>query len=91
MSDKIKIFVNGDYKLISQILEVKFSELKNYEDFNTKSKTLSEKIENLSQNLDPQKKEELDDIIDLFYETEAYYFAFSYLYGLQLGKDAEKI
>ena len=85
------IFNNGDYKYISDVIEEKIQILRNNEDFNKKYTTLSDLIENLEMNLTEMQKEQFDEIIKLFYETEKYYFALSYSLGVKFGNDLNKL
>lgn len=91
MENKIDFFENGDYEFISNLLQEKMYILKKYENFNEKYIKLYDLIDELEMNLDDEQKEKFNDIIVLFYDTEAYYFALSYSLGVKYGRDLEKI
>ena len=81
MCDKMKCFENYDYKFISNMIENKVYKLKQYEDYNKKYKELFDRIDNLEATLSEKQKDDFNKIVKLFYETEEYYFAFSYYLG----------
>ena len=85
------IFKNGDYKYISNLIEEKIPILRKNQDFENKYTKLSDAIENLESDLSDSQKEQFDEIIKLFYETEKYYFALSYSLGVKFGKDLNEI
>lgn len=89
MSEKKEIFNNEDYKYISNFVEEKLPILRQNKNFN--EKYLTDTIEKLEKTLSVQQKEQLDEIIKLFYETEEYYFAFSYSLGIKYGKELEQL
>ncbi len=85
------IFNNEDYKLISEMIEKRIPDLRKKEDFNKKYLRLTDLMEELEKTLSKEQKEKFNEIVNLFYETEAYYFAFSYSLGVKNGKDLENI
>ena len=85
------MFENNDYKVISDFVEGKLSILRNNEEFNKKTKKLSDSMEELEKTLSKEQKEKFDKIIKLFYDTEEYYFAFSYSLGVKYGEDLKKL
>ena len=91
MNEKNEIFNNEDYKYISNFIEEKLPILRQNKKFNEKYLNLTDTIENLEKTLSVQQKEQLDEIIKLFYETEEYYFAFSYYLGIKYGKELEQL
>ena len=91
MNEKNEIFNNEDYKYISNFVEEKLPILRQNKKFNEKYLNLTDTIENLEKTLSVQQKEQLDEIIKLFYETEEYYFAFSYSLGIKYGKELEQL
>lgn len=91
MNEKNEIFNNEDYKYISNFIEEKSPILRQNKKFNEKYLNLTDTIENLEKTLSVQQKEQLDEIIKLFYETEEYYFAFSYSLGIKYGKELEQL
>ena len=91
MKNEEEIFNNDSYKFISNLVEEKISILRNNKNFNEKYTRLTNEIENLEKHLNQEQREQFNEIIKLFYETEEYYFAFSYSLGIKYGKDLEKI
>ncbi len=87
----MEIFESGIYKFISELVEEKISILKNNIDFNNQYTRLYEVIDELERNLTGRQKEQFDEIIELFYKTEEYYFALSYSLGVKYGEDLKKI
>ena len=87
----MEIFKNNDYKFISDFIEQKVHILKENEDFKSASIRLTDAIEEFEMTLPESQKDEFNEIIQLFYKTEEYYFAFSYLLGVKYGKDLEKL
>ena len=91
MKNEEEIFNNDSYKFISNLVEEKISILRNNKNFNEKYTRLTNEIENLETHLNQEQREQFNEIIKLFYETEEYYFALSYSLGIKYGKDLEKI
>ena len=92
MKNEEEIFNNDSYKFISNLVEEKISILRNNKNFNEKYTRLTNEIENLEKHLNQEQREQFNEIIKLFYETEEYYFALSsYSLGIKYGKDLEKI
>ena len=87
----MEMFENNDYKFISDFVESKLSILRNNEEFNKKTKILSDSMEELEKTLSKEQKEKFDKIIKLFYDTEEYYFAFSYSLGVKYGEDLRNL
>ena len=48
-------------------------------------------IEELERTLTEEQKRQLDEIIQLFYKTEEYYFAFSYTLGMKYGEELKRL
>ena len=91
MKNEEEIFNNDSYKFIPNLVEEKISILRNNKNFNEKYTRLTNEIENLEKHLNQEQREQFNEIIKLFYETEEYYFALSYSLGIKYGKDLEKI
>ena len=91
MENKIEIFNNEDYKFISNLIENKLPILKQNKDFKNKYSRLSDAIEELEKILSNEQKEKFDEIIELFYKTEEYYFAFSYSLWVKYGNDLKRL
>lgn len=83
----MEIFENGDYKFISNLVEKKLPILKKNEDFNKQYLRLSDAMEELEKTLSEEQKGRFDEIVQLFYKTEEYYFALSYSLGVKYGED----
>ena len=82
-----KIFNSDDYKFISNLIEKKLPLLKENEDFNRKYVRLSDAMDELEATLSATQKEQFNEIVQLFDETEEYYFALAYSLGLKYGND----
>lgn len=87
MKDNEKIFNIEDYKFISNLIEEKVPILRQNKDFEHKYLKLIDMIDDLEKNLNANQKQQFEEIIDLFYETEEYYFALSYSLGIKYGND----
>ena len=87
----MQIFLFFNYKYISNLVEEKIPILRQNKEFNQKYENLMLKIDQLSSMLEGEPKEILEEIIKLFYETEAYYFTLSYSLGVKYGEDLKKI
>ena len=51
----------------------------------------SDKMDEFEKNLTEEQKDQFYEIVELFYKTEEYYFAFSYSLGVKYGKDLNKL
>lgn len=91
MDEKKKLFDGDDYKYISNFVEQKLPILRQNKNFNDKYLKLTNMTENFEKTLTTKQKEQLDEIIKLIYETEEYYFAFSYSLGIKYGKELEEL
>ena len=87
----MEIFNNDDYKFISNFIEQKILVLKGNKNFKESYLKLNDAMEEFEKTLPEQQKEKFNEIIELFYKTEEYYFAFSYSLGVKYGKDLNKI
>ena len=83
----MEIFNNDNYKFISDYVEQKLPILKENQNFKAEYLRLTDAMEELEQTLSKQQKEQFDEIVQLFYKTEEYYFAFSYSLGVKYGED----
>lgn len=91
MENKIDFFENGDYKFITNLINEKIETLKKYKNFNEQYTKLYDTIDELEVILDDNQKEKFNEIMQLFYNTEEYYFALAYSLGVKYGKDLEKL
>lgn len=87
----MEIFNNYNYKFISDYVEQKLPILKENQNFKAEYLRLTDAMEELEQTLSKQQKEQFDEIVQLFYKTEEYYFAFSYSLGVKYGEDLKRI
>lgn len=87
----MEIFNNDNYKFIGDYVEQKLPILKENQNFKAEYFRLTDAMEELEQTLSKQQKEQFDEIVQLFYKTEEYYFAFSYSLGVKYGEDLKRI
>lgn len=87
----MEIFNNEDYKFISKLVEKRMPILRENEDFNRKYIRLSDAMEEIERTLSKEQKEQFNEIVQLFYKTEEYYFALSYALGVKYGEDLKKL
>ena len=87
----MNIFNNDNYKFISDFVESKIHTLKDDANFTKDYLKLNDEIEKLDQTLSEEQKEHFNEILQLFYKTEEYYFAFSYSLGVKYGNDLQKL
>ena len=87
----MEIFNNDDYKFISNFIEQKIPVLKENKNFKESYLKLNDAMEEFEKILPEQQKEKFDEIVQLFYKTEEYYFAFSYSLGVKYAKDLNKL
>lgn len=86
-----EIFENEDYKEISNFIEKKLPILRQNEKFKEQYIRLSDVMEELEKTLSDEQKQKFDEIVELFYKTEEYYFAFSYSLGVKYGEELKKL
>ena len=91
MENKIDFFENGDYKFVTNLINEKMDILKKYKSFNEQYTKLYDTIDELEVILNDSQKEKFNEIMQLFYNTEEYYFALAYSLGVKYGKDLEKL
>lgn len=87
----MEIFNNDDYKFISNFVEQKMPILKENQNFKKDYLRLTDAMEELEHTLSEQQKKQFDEIIQLFYKTEEYYFALSYTLGVKYGEELKKL
>ena len=83
----MEIFDNEIKNVVNNLVEEKLSVLKENTDFSKKSSRLSDAMEELEQTLSKEQKDLFNEIVNLFYETEKYYFTLCYSLGVIYGKD----
>ena len=87
----MEIFNNNDYKFISDFIEQKSSILKENNNFRANNFKLTDTMEEFDKTLSEKQKESFNEIVELFYKIEEYYFAFSYSLGVKYGKDLNNL
>ena len=91
MQKKIDFFENGDYKFILNLIDNKMSILKTCKEFNEKYIKLYDIMEELELTFEEEQKRKFYELIQLFYNTQEYYYALSYSLGVKYGRDLEKL
>ena len=91
MEKKESIFENENYRYISNFVEENIGQLKNNKDFQEKYKRLTDAMEELDVTLTDVQKKQFHEIVQLFYQTEEYYFALSYSLGVKYGEDLKQL
>lgn len=91
MDDKMDFFENGDYRLIINLINDRMEKLKKYKGFNEKYTKLYDMIDEMDVLLNDEQKQKFNEIMQLFYETEEYYFALSYSLGVKYGNDLKNL
>lgn len=91
MNDKMDFFENGDYRLITNLINDKMEKLKEYKDFNEKYTKLYDSIDEMDEILEDSQKYKFNEIMKLIYETEEYYFALAYLLGVKYGNEIKNL
>ena len=91
MNDKMDFFENGDYRLITNLINDKMEKLKKYKGFNEKYTKLYDMIDEIDVLLNDEQKQKFHEIMQLFYEKEEYYFALSYSLGVKYGNDLKNL
>ena len=91
MDKKIEFFENGDYKFITNLINERMDKLKECKDFNKKYEKLYDLIDEIELLFDDKQKSKFNEVIQLFYEVEEYYFALAYSLGLKYGNDLENL
>ena len=91
MENRLDFFENGDYKFVTNLINDKIEKLKKYNDFNEQYTKLYDVMDELEVLLDDAQKEKFNEIMQLVYNTEEYYFALAYSLGVKYGKDLEKL
>lgn len=91
MGSKLDFFENGDYKFVTNLVNEKMEILKQCEDFGKQYLKLYDVMEELELTLDDKQKYKFNEVVNLFYSIEEYYFAFAYSLGVKYAKDLEKM
>lgn len=86
-----EIFKKDNYKYISEYVEKKLPILRENKEFESKYIRLTEVMEELEKTLSETQKEQFNEIVELFYKTEEYYFAFVYSLGVKYGEELQKL
>ena len=85
------LFNNDDYKFISNFVEKKIYMLKENDNFKKNYLKLTDVMDKLEKTLSNEQKEQFNEIIELFYKTEEYYFAFSFSLGVKYGENLKNL
>ena len=85
------IFENERFESITDFIEQKIPLLKENKDFTNKYNKLYEIIDKLRVNMNEVENELLDQLIDLNYEVDKYYFILAYSLGAKYGEELGKI
>ena len=87
----MNIFNDNTYLYISDLIEDKIPILKQNKEFENEYLRLTDLIENIDKNIQETYKEQFNEMIELFYTTEKYYFALAYSLGVKYGEDLKEI
>ena len=85
------LFNNDDYKFISNFVEEKIYMLKENDNFKQNYLKLTDMMDKLEKTLSNEQKAQFNEVIELFYKTEEYYFAFSYSLGVKYGENLKNL
>ena len=85
------LFNNDDYKFISNFVEEKIYMLKENDNFKKTYLKLTDVMDELEKTLSNEQKAQFNEVIELFYKTEEYYFAFSYSLGVKYGENLKNL
>lgn len=91
MEDKINVFENENYKFISEFVETKIPILRTNSNFEKQYIQVSKLMEEIENELTDMQKGKFNEMIELIYKTEEYYFALAYSLGVKYGEDLTKI
>lgn len=80
-----------DYEYISKFVESKIPTLKQNQEFVEIYKKQFDLIDELDKELKEADKEKFNELIDIFYTTEKYYFVLSYSLGIKYGAILKEI
>ena len=70
MNDKMDFFENGDYRLITNLINDKMEKLKKYKDFSEKYTKLYDLIDEIDLILNDNQKYKFNEIMKLIYEKQ---------------------
>ena len=91
MNDLGNLFDKETVENISNMIENKMYVLNNVKDFHDKDQAFAISLEKLESSLSDELNEQLDDVMRLNYQVEAYYFTLAYFLGKQHGEQASKL
>ncbi len=86
-----KLFDKETVENISNMIENKMYVLNNVKDFHDKDQAFAIALEKLESSLSSKLNEQVDNVMRLNYQVEAYYFTLAYFLGIQHGKQASKL
>ena len=91
MNDFGNLFDKDTVEGISNMIENKMYVLNNVKDFHDKDQCFATALEKLESALSNELTEQLDDVMRLNYQVEAYYFTLAYFLGMQHSEQANKL
>ena len=91
MENKIDFFENEDYKFVTNMINEKIDILKQNKNFKEKYTRLYDLIDELDEALSDEQKKNFNEMMDLIYSTEEYYFALAYSLGVKYGNDLKNL
>lgn len=91
LKEELKIFNSENLTFINDMIEHRIPILKQCGDFKIKYERQFEMIDNLEKECTETQKEMLSEIIQLFYETERYYFFLAYSLGVKYGEELQEL
>ena len=87
----MELFSIENKEFINNLIEKKLPILRQDTNFNEKYIRLNDAMEELEETLSDNQKDLFNEIVQLFYQTEEYYFILSYSLGVKYGSDLEKL
>ena len=84
-------FNDGSYKFVTNMINEKIDVLKENRECNEKYTRMYDLIDEFDLILEDNQKKKFNEIMELTYNTEEYYFALAYSLGVKYGKDLEKL
>ncbi len=84
-------FNDGSYRFVTNMINEKIDVLKENGEFNEKYTRMYDLIDEFDLILEDNQKKKFNEIMELIYNTEEYYFALAYSLGVKYGKDLEKL
>ena len=86
-----EMFVNENYKYISKLVEKNIPALKENSNFNQNYTKLFDLIDEMNKELPIPYNEKFNEVINLTYLLEDYYFALAYSLGVKYGEHLKNL